>query len=331
MAHEPTTNRDLKHWLLVTIGGIVVVGAGLAWDAAQHAADPDLASHEGPLTLTNPSHALAAVGLLAIAGGLLGSAWTVWHPPFTSARAKAVAATTGAAAMSVLVVGGAWAISTGDVEIHADHAHGDDHAAADSVAPDEHGEAHAGSVAGAGHQHPTMAPYDARYAAATDEERAAADALLTDTRSSLARYTYAADAVADGYLAPGNPVGQMHHYRNPGFVRDGVALDPNRPEGLVYQTVDGRDPVLVGAFFVAPRGTPAPIPAGDLVVWHSHDPSCTGFIVTADEPCTDTMRMLHVWTTDEVELVRRLTGETVPATISDPFGAPFHASISLAE
>lgn len=79
------------------------------------------------------------------------------------------------------------------------------------------------------------------------------------------------------------------------------------------------------------------MPAGDLVVWHSHNPSCTGFLVTEAQPCTDTVRMLHIWTADEVELVRRQqrqqpqtgrTGKTVEVRITDPFGVPFRASIA---
>ena len=337
MADEPTTTRDLKRWLLVTAGGIVLVGAGLAWDAAQHASDPDLAAREGPLALTNPSHALAALGLLAVAGGLLGSAWTVWRPSLTSVRAKAGAAATGAVVVSFAIVGGAWAMSGGH-----DHEHA---AAAAVVAPDDDGDGHehaaaegdegqtaaddGAAVARPSHDHPALAPYAERYADASDDERAAADALLATTRSSLVPYADVDDAVAGGYLPPASPMGPMHHYRNPGFVRDGAALDPQRPEGLVYYSVEGREPVLVGAFFVAPRETPAPAPAGELVVWHSHNPSCAAFFATDDEPCTDTLRMLHVWTVDGVDLVRPRTGQTVGVTISDPFGAPFHASIAM--
>ena len=94
---------------------------------------------------------------------------------------------------------------------------------------------------------------------------------------------------------PRNPT---YHYSSPAARTDGAVLDPTRPEGLVYYTVDGQTPVLLGAVFVAPRGVEAPTPAADLVVWHSHDPTCAGFFATAADPCTSARRMLHVWTVD---------------------------------
>ena len=42
-------------------------------------------------------------------------------------------------------------------------------------------------------------------------------------------------------------------------------------------------------------GEPAPAPGGDIFFWHTHDPSCGSFLVPAGG-CTDTFRMLHVWT-----------------------------------
>ena len=89
------------------------------------------------------------------------------------------------------------------------------------------------------------------------------------------------------------------HYLNRDLVGDGTVLDPARPDGLVYHT-GGEQPVLLGAFFVAPRGTTAPSPAPDLVTWHTHDPACPAFFVTGAEPCTGSRRMLHVWTAGDV-------------------------------
>ena len=94
----------------------------------------------------------------------------------------------------------------------------------------------------------------------------------------------------------------------------------------MYYTVDGQTPVLLGAVFVAPRGVEAPTPAADLVVWHSHDPTCAGFFATAADPCTSTRRMLHVWTVDTTTVFRK-TGRSVDVRVTDPFGAPFFASV----
>ena len=104
-------------------------------------------------------------------------------------------------------------------------------------------------------------------------------------------------------------------------------LDPARPDGLVYHT-GGEQPVLLGAFFVAPRARRPP-PAPDLVTWHTHDPACPAFFVTGAEPCTGSRRMLHVWTAGDVAPPPR-TGRTVEVRVADPFGAPFTASIARA-
>jgi hypothetical protein len=69
------------------------------------------------------------------------------------------------------------------------------------------------------------------------------------------------------------------------------------------------------------------MPAGDLVLWHSHNPSCASFFATAAAPCTDTGRMLHVWTVEQATITPLRTGSTIEIKVTDPFGAPFGASV----
>ena len=178
------------------------------------------------------------------------------------------------------------------------------------------------------HDHPARAPYAERYAAATAGQQAAADALLADVEATIGAFADVDAAVAAGYRRPRHPHGRIEHYVDPTVARDGRVLDPSRPNGLVYYAGGEGDPVLLGAFFVAPPGSPAPAPAGELVVWHSHDAACTAFFASEAEPCTDSRRMLHVWTADQVELVTRRSGRPVDVRISDPFGAPFAASVT---
>ena len=176
-----------------------------------------------------------------------------------------------------------------------------------------------------GHAHGAPAPYAERYAAASPEERAAADELRAAVRDTLTAYAEPDDAVAAGYRPPRHPRGRMAHYLGPSVPRSGTVLDATHPAGLVYDTGGGA-PVLVGAFFVAPRGTEVPGGTGDLVTWHSHDPTCAAFFATPDEPCTGARRMLHVWTVDTATLTNR-RGEPVDVEVVDPFGAPFVASV----
>jgi hypothetical protein len=178
------------------------------------------------------------------------------------------------------------------------------------------------------HDHPQLPPYEQRYASASPEEQAAADALLADVRTTLAAYEDVDAAVAAGYQAPRHPRGPIAHYVNPSVADEGHLLDPSHPNGLVYYTGGNDGPVLLGAFFVTPPGTAAPTPAGDLVVWHSHNPGCPGVFATADAPCTDVRRMLHVWTAEQVSVASRRTGQPIEVQVTDPFGVPFGASVT---
>jgi hypothetical protein len=67
------------------------------------------------------------------------------------------------------------------------------------------------------------------------------------------------------------------------------------------------------------------------VTWHNHDHDCAEFFVTVDEPCTESRRMLHVWTAEEVTWTSQRTGRSGEVRVTDPFGAPFTASIARAD
>ena len=146
-------------------------------------------------------------------------------------------------------------------------------------------------------------------AAATPEQQAAAAKLVADVRSSIARWSKVATSQADGFRQNGpfrfgawGPA----HFGNPAFTRDGVTLDPQRPEGLVYMKVESGEIVLLGALFKAAKGQ-GPRPGGPLTEWHSHEcvtgngnamrsvdgacPPGTTLVPRAGE-------MLHVWTFD---------------------------------
>ena len=206
-----------------------------------------------------------------------------------------------------------------------------DHAAGSPPAGGaQRGRPAAGGAGGHEHAHPPLTPYDQRVAAASPDEQAAAADLRSAVADTLAAYADVDAAVAAGYRPPRDPTRRIAHYLNVANATDGKVLDPAAPEGLVYYTGGDGPPVLLGAFFVAPRGQAVPDDTGGIVVWHSHDPACTGFFATPEAPCTDQRRMLHVWTAERVDLVSPRTGQTVTVDITDPFGAPFTASIARA-
>lgn len=68
--------------------------------------------------------------------------------------------------------------------------------------------------------------------------------------------------------------GVVTHLISPTLANDGIALDPTRPDALIYAT-DGSRYTLTGVMFMVPNETRAPQPGGPLTMWHSHkNPSC---------------------------------------------------------
>ncbi len=148
----------------------------------------------------------------------------------------------------------------------------------------------------------------------TKAERRAAELFSERTTASIEKYQDVAVAAADGYQVD-NMVGSQFHAENPQRKADGVILDPDRPETLVYEpTPNG--PILLGALYeMESIGEPGPMFAGPIAVWHAHDHVCFGSIpvtITGFEsplgacplgslsiPVTN--EMMHVWTIPGVD------------------------------
>jgi hypothetical protein len=138
----------------------------------------------------------------------------------------------------------------------------------------------------------------------TADQQVAADRLWQATEIATVRYRSLAAARADGYIAF-NPIGTpLVHYIKPAYMQDGLILDPNHVESLVYEdTLAG--PVLVAAMYSLedPNAAPPDV-AGELTPWHRHDDLCftpRGDVVGAAPYCPPgsatyfTPWMLHVW------------------------------------
>jgi hypothetical protein len=140
----------------------------------------------------------------------------------------------------------------------------------------------------------------------TAAQIAAADRLIQQTTQAIARYADVNAAIAAGYQPlTAVDTGNETHYFNHAYDTD--LLDPQHPQALVYATVPGHAPVLLGAMFTAPKGTTGPQVGGSLTRWHEHLISCVGGTVKVSDasthrPCRSsftgrwTFPMLHVWT-----------------------------------
>ena len=206
---------------------------------AEHASDHGLAAHESPLTLSNPAHLLAAVGVVVTLAGVAGIA-------VEAKRARTTVLISLAFAVGVL--GAAVASATGD---------GD------------------GGSGGGGHDHAKQPQYP-DVAKASADERAAAERLWKATEAATLKYRDPDVARAAGYrvdIEKRTKRGVLPaalHAPNKAYRNDAATLDPSKPETLVYGRKDGKL-VLVGALFSVPKGDDAPDPGGPITRWHTHE------------------------------------------------------------
>jgi hypothetical protein len=144
----------------------------------------------------------------------------------------------------------------------------------------------------------------------TDEQRAAAQKLVDDTRKyNTNRYATPEQAVADGWIGLGDTV----HYTSPEYRHDGRDLDPQHPESLVFLN---RKLVAV-MYQLEPGETWDDIPdiAGTLTKWHGHGNLCfksndinspdyyRGSGISVNGRCVggyqrEVTPMIHVWLVD---------------------------------
>ena len=194
------------------------------------------------------------------------------------------------AALGVTVVGVGLAVTAPGSVVTAGH-HGGDNVAEHS---DEHG---------------TSGPRTAVSAA----DRANAAAIVASTESATAGFADVGAAEAAGYrwIGDGATSGSYRHYVKPEYLLDGLDLDPEHIESLVYRvTAAGTLELVSGMYILAPGTTMDEVPdvAGALTPWHVHTNLCwsgRGIVGTNDSGACPagsinavTPPMLHVWVVD---------------------------------
>ena len=251
-ASRPQFPATLVSHLAVGTLGVILVLAGLAWDALVHAMDPD--RHEDVFTVGNPAHLCLMVGVATTVVGIVGATAQALR-----GRSRGRASTTYLTAMGVTVTLAAASLgwATWTESRHESRSESRDVAAGATGAAlmDDHG------AAGA----------DCR---PTDADRKAAARLVDDTRAATARLQSITTAAVEGYRSAFDPPLATDHYVNVAYATDGKVLDPARPEALMY-TLTRHGPILVGVMFLTNHsGEAGPEVGGCLTRWHVHDNLC---------------------------------------------------------
>lgn len=144
------------------------------------------------------------------------------------------------------------------------------------------------------------------------EQQRRAEALVERTIERLPQFADHTTLNAKGYFSIEDAFTGHEHYVNWGFINDGRELDPDYPESLVFEMVDGRK-TLVSAMYMAEGGVDldgVPDVGGPLTQWHIHDNLCYSLsdpprvagLTRSDGTCGPGTRhmgkpvpMIHVW------------------------------------
>lgn len=128
-----------------------------------------------------------------------------------------------------------------------------------------------------------------------EAQAAAANALLEVTRREVpGRWPAVGDAEKDGYES-WTEVEGVRQLAKPELLGDGVALDPTRPEALIYYERPDGSSTLLGVVYIMPPGLPAPVIGGPLTPWQQRPAPCPA---SSCESAPGMSNMLYVWLVD---------------------------------
>lgn len=101
-------------------------------------------------------------------------------------------------------------------------------------------------------------------AGVTHAEPVTAENLLRATILAIPRWSDVARAKADGFVPRGDGLSGTEHYVHWDWIKDGVILDPNRPESIVYRVKPDGARILEAALFILPNRCGPFAPIGGL-------------------------------------------------------------------
>jgi hypothetical protein len=117
-----------------------------------------------------------------------------------------------------------------------------------------------------------------------------ADLLVAKTQMALQKYADPQTAIDEGFQPLGFEPNGVYHYLNRENMATEEALNPNKPESIVYgRQPDGSIHPIGVMFMVSEVGVHGPKPGGCLMTWHSH-----GWPFA--QPGEQSVEMVHVWT-----------------------------------
>ncbi len=117
-----------------------------------------------------------------------------------------------------------------------------------------------------------------------------ADSLVARTEIALQKFATPQAALDAGFVPLGFEPNGVYHYLNRDNMQSADALDPNKPESIVYgRQPDGALHPIGAMFMVDRKGVRGPKPGGCLMTWHSH-----GWPFA--RPGEQSVEMIHVWT-----------------------------------
>lgn len=251
--------------IVAAVGAVVSIGALAGWMTAVAVGIPWIDGMDVAIPV-GQADGLAAV-LAAIT--LLTSVVAMYGLP----SPRLVAPVLGVLALIAAVPGMAMA-ATHD-HGHSVEADGHDHGAEVADGAEDHADHLAAAVP------PT--PYDPALPidlggveGVTPQQQAAAENLVSATILGLPQFADPAVAEAAGFRSIGDGATGHEHYINRAYINDDKILDPNYPESLVYQMIDGEKTLAAAMYMLGSEATLDDVPelGGTLTQWHIHDNLC---------------------------------------------------------